>query len=143
MTSLVNLDLSFNQISTIPTSFQDMCSLRRLNLRNNNLTGQLPELFLNLTGWTKRALKELELTKNMLYGSFPDITEFSSLRELRISKNRLNGSFPEEFQQPSSLVELYLDGNWLWGSIPDLLLSVNGTVNEGLGQLSKLEQLIL
>lgn len=42
MTSLVNPDLSFNQISTIPRSFQDMCSLRRLNLRNNNLTGQLP-----------------------------------------------------------------------------------------------------
>ncbi|KAJ4728860.1 putative Leucine-rich receptor-like kinase family protein [Melia azedarach] len=155
MTSLMHLDLSFNQITGISKAFRDLSSLRRLNLYRNNLTGQLPDFFFSLSDCAKKSLKSLNLSQNMLSGSFPDITEFSSLTKLEISDNNLNGSFPKKFRQPSSLVKLNLEGNQLWGSLPDLSVfhllrhlnlcrnRLNGTIDEGLGQLSKLKVLRL
>ncbi|KAJ4706240.1 Leucine-rich repeat receptor protein kinase [Melia azedarach] len=155
MTSLLHLYLSFNQITGISKSFGNFSCLRTLDLYNNNLTGQLPDLFFNLSGRVKKSLESLDLYGNMLSGSLPDITEFSSLRELDISLNELDGSFPEKFGQSSPLVSLLLNSNQLWGSLPDLSVFpllrsldvsynlLNGTVNKGLGQLSMLERLDL
>lgn len=155
MTALQHLNLSLNQISAISKSFGNMCGLKTLHLFYNNLTGQLPELFLNLSGCSKNSLEILKLGGNKLTGSLPDITEFSSLQELHLFDNKLDGSFPEKFRKPSPLVILNLDGNQLWGSLPDLSVfpfltrldvsdsRLNGTVSEGLGRLSKLEFLDL
>lgn len=153
--SLEHLNLLSNQITAIPKSFGDLCSLKTLNLFYNNLIGDLPELFLNLSGCSKNTLEILKLAGNMLTGSLPDITEFSSLQELYLFDNKLDGSFPENFEQPSPLILLNLDSNQLWGSLPDLSVfpyltsldvsdnRLNGTVSEGLGQLSNLEFLDL
>ncbi|TXG53833.1 hypothetical protein EZV62_019089 [Acer yangbiense] len=132
-----------------------MCSLKTLNLYYNNLTAQLPELFLDLSGCTRKTLKSLKLGGNNLSGSIPDITQFPSLRELQIFDNRLDGIFPEKFGQLSPLSTLNLDGNQLWGSLPDFSVfpllrrldisdnQLNGSISEGIGQLSKLEFLDL
>ncbi|KAK0589223.1 hypothetical protein LWI29_011222 [Acer saccharum] len=150
MTSLMDLDLSLNQITAISKSFREMCSLKTLNLYYNNLTAQLPELFLDLSGCTRKTLKSLKLGGNNLSGSIPDITQFPSLRELQIFDNRLDGIFPEKFGQLSPLSTLNLDGNQIWGSLPDFSIfpllrcldisdnQLNGSISEGLRQLSKL-----
>ncbi|KAK0590033.1 hypothetical protein LWI29_021907 [Acer saccharum] len=155
MTSLMDLDLSLNQITAISKSFREMCSLKTLNLYYNNLTAQLPELFLDLSGCTRKTLKSLKLGGNNLSGSIPDITQFPSLRELQIFDNRLDGIFPEKFGQLSPLSTLNLDGNQIWGSLPDFSIfpllrcldisdnQLNGSISEGLRQLSKLEFLDL
>ena len=111
----MDLDLSKNRITGIPKSFGDMCSLKTLKIHDNNLTAKLPELFLNFSaGCAKNSLQRLMLQNNMLSGSLPGVTEFSSLKELDISNNRLDGTFPKQFCRPSSLVELDLESNQLW-----------------------------
>ncbi|KAI9175103.1 hypothetical protein LWI28_027246 [Acer negundo] len=152
MSSLLYLDLTGNGINGIPKSFGNLCGLKTLSLESNNLTGQLPELFLNLSGCTKNTLQVLRLNNNMLSGSLPDFTLFSSLRELYLYENRLNGSFPNSLAQLSNLTGLDLSRNQLVGSFPDgfsaMLTSIesldvssnwlNGSLPESIGQLSKL-----
>ncbi|KAH7549700.1 hypothetical protein JRO89_XS13G0068400 [Xanthoceras sorbifolium] len=120
MSSLLYLDLTENGITGIPRSFGNLCRLKTLTLERNNLTGELPELFLNLSaGCTKSTLQVLTLNNNMLSGSLPDFTLFSSLRELYLYENRLNGSFPNSFAQFSGITILDLSSNQLVGSLPD------------------------
>ncbi|TXG51244.1 hypothetical protein EZV62_023768 [Acer yangbiense] len=152
MSSLLYLDLTGNGINGIPKSFGNLCGLKTLFLDSNNLTGQLPELFLNLSGCTKNTLQVLRLNNNMLSGPLPDFTLFSSLREVYLYENRLNGSFPNSFAQHSDLATLDLSRNQLVGSFPDgfsaILTSIvsldvsgnrlNGSLPESFGQLSTL-----
>ncbi|KAK9181574.1 hypothetical protein WN944_024712 [Citrus x changshan-huyou] len=127
VTSLIDLDLSKNQITGIPKSFGDMCSLKTLKIHDNNHTAKLPELFLNFSaGCAKKSLQSFMLQNNMLSGSLPGVTEFSSLKELDIS-NRLNGTFPKQFCRPSSLVELDLESSQLW--VPLLGSLVLGSID--------------
>ncbi|KAK3225033.1 hypothetical protein Dsin_004895 [Dipteronia sinensis] len=152
MSSLLYLDLTENGINGIPKSFGNLCGLKTLSLESNNLTGQLAELFLNLSGCTKNTLQVLRLNNNMLSDSLPDFTLFSSLRELYNYENRLNGSFPNSLTQLSNLTILDLSRNQLVGSFPDgfcaILTSIesldvssnrlNGSLPESIGQLSSI-----
>ncbi|XP_044505724.1 receptor-like protein EIX2 [Mangifera indica] len=127
--------------------FNVSSNLHTLYLYNNHLKGPIPDHAF----WNMTSLVNPDLSFNQI-STIPRI--FFLERTAHFQK-QIKWFFPEAFQQPSSLVEQYLDRNWLWGSILDLsvfpLLKVldissnqlNGTVNEGLGQLSKLEQLIL
>lgn len=127
VTSLMDLDLSKNQITGIPKSFGDMCSLKTLKIHDNNHTAKLPELFLNFSaGCAKKSLQSFMLQNNMLSGSLPGVTEISSFKELDIS-NRLNGTFPKQFCRPSSLVELDLESSQLW--VPLLGSLVLGSID--------------
>lgn len=154
MSSLTSLFLSDNGITSIPKSFQNLCSLQKLSLENNNLTGQLADLFFNLSGCTKDTLHVVILNNNFLHGSIPDFTQFSSLQELYLSDNRLNGNFPQNFSQVSNLTALDVSGNQLVGTLPDdlsmlpaleiLQLSsnrLNETLPKSLGLLPKLQNL--
>ncbi|KAK1558996.1 hypothetical protein Q3G72_009280 [Acer saccharum] len=154
MTSLLHLDLGYNQIvGPLTKSFGNLCSLKTLSLAFNNLTGHLPQIFSYLSGCSKPTLETLLLNDNFLSGSLPDFTLFSSLRELQVQRNKLNGSFPKSFRHLSHLTILYLDSNNLVGSIPDLTVFVslkelsvydnllNGNLPKSLGKLSKLEDL--
>ncbi|KAH9647719.1 hypothetical protein KPL70_025295 [Citrus sinensis] len=77
VTSLMDLDLSKNQITGIPKSFGDMCCLKTLKIHDNILTAKLPELFLNFSaGCAKKSLQSFMLQNNMLSGSLPGVTEF-------------------------------------------------------------------
>ncbi|KAK3184076.1 hypothetical protein Dsin_031362 [Dipteronia sinensis] len=153
MTSLLHLYLDQTHIEGIPNTFRNMCSLKRLSFLNSNLSGQLVELFLNLSGCTKDALEYLNLENNNLSGSLPDFTVLSSLRELHLFNNMLDGSFPKRFGQLSNLTVLDLGSNQLGGSLPDFSVfstlkilrisnnKLNGTFSTSIGQLSKLEEL--
>ncbi|TXG64058.1 hypothetical protein EZV62_011052 [Acer yangbiense] len=154
MTSLLHLDLGYNQIvGPLTKSFGNLCSLKTLSLAFNNLTGNLPQIFSYLSGCSKPTLETLLLNDNFLSGSLPDFTIFSSLRELKVQRNKLNGSFPKSFRHLSHLTILSLESNNLVGSIPDLTVFVslkelsvydnllNGNLPKSLGKLSKLEDL--
>ncbi|XP_024046504.1 receptor-like protein EIX1 [Citrus clementina] len=152
-TSLSYLDLSNNQLVSVPKSFRNLCRLRALYQDSNNLTDLLPNLFLKLSNCSRDTLEILQLNSNMLRGSLPDITLFSSLKELHLYDNMLDGSFPRSFGQQSNLSILELDSNQLGGSLPDfsvflsmkvLYLNNNrftGTLTKSIGQLSQLELL--
>ncbi|GAB4858887.1 hypothetical protein Ancab_040378 [Ancistrocladus abbreviatus] len=133
MESLSYLDLSFNQFKGgIPKSFRHLCSLHVLDLRGNNLTGNLLGLLQSLSGCVERSLETLLLGKNSLPGSLPDFSRFPSLTDLDLSYNQLNGSFPSLANNYSSLKNLFLQNN-----------QISGSFLEELGQLSKLEKLDL
>lgn len=110
-TSLSYLDLSNNQLVSVPKSFRNLCRLRALYQDSNNLTDLLPNLFLKLSNCSRDTLEILQLNSNMLRGSLPDITLFSSLKELHLYDNMLDGSFPRSFGQQSNLSILELDSN--------------------------------
>ncbi|KAK0598152.1 hypothetical protein LWI29_032110 [Acer saccharum] len=118
MTSLQHIYLYENQIDGIDAeAFTNICSLKTLYLRSNNLTVQLSDLLFNLSDCTKGALESLTLAGNMLYGSLPDFTEFISLKKLDIRYNRLNAITPTSIGQPLKLELLDISSNSLEGTI--------------------------
>lgn len=155
MISLSHLDLSCNQFERgFSNSFKGLCSLQSMDLSQNKLTGDLLSIFQSLS-CAKKSLTSLALQHNLLSGSVPDITEFSSLRKLILHSNRLDGSLPSAFRTTSDLLILNLQDNQLTGSVPDLSVftslqvlhlqnnRLNGGIHLGLGQLSSLEKLDL
>ncbi|KAF5745184.1 protein BRASSINOSTEROID INSENSITIVE 1-like [Tripterygium wilfordii] len=155
-TSLVALDLSFNNLSgTVPSSLGSCSSLQSFHISTNKLYGELPiDTLLEMS-----SLKHLDLSFNGFIGRLPDsLPKLSKLESLDLSSNNFSGSVPSGIcQDPgNSLQELYLQNNLLTGSIPaslsncsqlvSLHLSFNsltGTIPSSLGSLSKLQDLKL
>ncbi|MCK5523998.1 MAG: hypothetical protein KAI83_12775 [Thiomargarita sp.] len=99
-----------------------------LILRNNKLSGSIPESLSNLSN-----LKSLVLGSNQLSGSIPEsLGNLSNLQRLFLFRNQLSGSIPESLGNLGNLKSLNLSSNQLSGSIP-----------ESLGNLSNLEYLKL
>ena len=79
--SLENLDLSYNKISKIPSTINDLVRLRELNIEFN----QLKDIDnLNLT-----SLVDLRLSNNKIR-SLPNINQLINLQRLYIASNGLN-----------------------------------------------------
>ncbi|XP_017179879.2 receptor-like protein EIX1 [Malus domestica] len=120
--SLVHLDLSSNQIEGgIPQSFSKLCNLQEFNLYNNTLSGQLSSLVQILLSACpdQNSLETLDLSRNHLSGSIPNLTNFSSLKELVLSDNQLSGTVPESFGHMSTLESIYLGMNGLEGVVSE------------------------
>ncbi len=119
-------------------------SLRRLNLSNNQFTGELPSELFNST-----LLQELLLANNQLRGTIPsalggistlrvfDISQNqfsgvvpSAIRDLRmverfaVSRNQFSGTLPAEVAQMVNLREFAVDNNAFSGSAPDGLATL-------------------
>ncbi|KAL6504619.1 hypothetical protein OROHE_023377 [Orobanche hederae] len=118
-----------------PNTLTQLPQLRVLSLRNNSLTGPIPDLsglinlkllFLSRNYFsgavppsisTLRRLKTLDLSYNMLSGSIPlSLNGLDRLYYLRLDFNRFNGSVPP-FNQ-SSLQIFNVSHNDLTGAIP-------------------------
>ena len=122
---------------TIPASVANLTFVRRLDLSNNNFSGQIPDLsnlqkmqVLNLsynsldgiipdTLTNCSNLKELHLYNNSLTRIPPQIGLLTNLVYMAISNNNLSGIIPPTLGNMTSLVTLYLGANNLGGSIPD------------------------
>nr|AJZ70280.1 brassinosteroid insensitive 1 [Linum usitatissimum] len=152
---LVNLDLSFNNLTgSIPSGFERCSlSLESLDLSVNNFTSELPvSTLLKL-----KRLKKIDLAFNNFAGGLPDsFSELADLEILDVSSNDLSGEIPTSICRESKLKELYLQNNQFTGKIPESLnnctelralhLSFNyltGTIPPSLGLLSNLQDLKL
>jgi len=141
MMSLINLDLSSNQLSkeisddifevgyqlnflilsnnkfegpifTIPTN------LGFLSLNDNNFSGRLPSNIFNTS------ICSLDVSNNHLIGNIPSLSkEFSRLSELRMSNNNFEGFIPLELAQLKYLSYLDLSQNNLTGLVPSFINS--------------------
>ena len=107
---------------TIPSGLGGLEMLTYLNLRSNDLTGSIPSTLGNLGNLTY-----LNLHTNQLSGSIPDLST-TMLEELYLANNYdetvegsgLTGNVPTWLNGMTGMRELWLWGNRLSGTIPDL-----------------------
>ncbi|VVA12613.1 Hypothetical predicted protein [Prunus dulcis] len=99
-----------------------------INLRNNSLSGKIPQQVDHLFG-----LQHLTLSDNMLEGEIPvKLSYCSELSIVSFRSNRLTGKIPSELGSLTKLLTLNLGTNNLTGGIPS-----------SLGNLSSITQLSL
>ncbi|CAI9273907.1 unnamed protein product [Lactuca saligna] len=110
------LDLSTNHLSGSLQQFlcpkiQESRQLKVLNLANNNLSGAIPDCWVN---WD--SLYVLNLENNRLSGGIPrSVGEVPSLRSLNIRRNNLSGKIPMSVMSSRSLLIIDLADNELTG----------------------------
>ncbi|KAL7253616.1 hypothetical protein ACSBR1_008033 [Camellia fascicularis] len=114
------LDLSNNSISG--SIYHALCGrveqpnrlLRILNLRDNYLSGRIPDCWKH---W--QSLESIKLENNNLTGTIPySIGHITSLKSLQLRDNKLSGELPLSLQHCRYLVIIDLGGNKFVGSIP-------------------------
>ena len=123
-----------------------------LDLRNNGLSGEIPEELGSLTNLTK-----LYLQGNQLSGQIPsELGSLTNLTWLVLSGNQLSGKIPSELGGLTNLTHLYLSENQLSREIPEELGSLTnltylnlrsnqltGPIPAELGSLTNLTHLYL
>jgi Leucine-rich repeat (LRR) protein len=141
------LDLSGNQLSgTIPDCFMDLTRLRLLRLDHNRLKGTLPAMGLP-------HLQEFDVSHNHLSGSLNSMfvatsnlsagsQKFeSTLKIMRLNNNRFSGTIPE-LKGASTLGTLTLTGNHLTGQVPcQSLASYENETSNAENQISPIKTL--
>lgn len=116
MKLIKSLNLSSNQLGSIPDYILNLTSLITLDLGDNHITGALPPLYqlINLTS--------LILVNNKITGQVSPKFFDCNLTSIDLGYNLLNGSI--SWSTTSSISSLLLNNNELTGVIP----SVNGWV---------------
>jgi hypothetical protein len=117
-TRLAILDLSSNLLQgslPIPAA----SNLKYYIISNNSLTGNVPELFCNLS-----SLQVLDLASNNLSGSLPRCLDNfgASLLILNLQRNKFQGSIPESWVKGSQLKIIIFSQNQFQGRLPRLLV---------------------
>ncbi|KAI8610205.1 hypothetical protein BC830DRAFT_1084924 [Chytriomyces sp. MP71] len=101
---------------SLPCDMTALQSLAYLDLRHNQLQGQIPVEICAVAS----SLVSLLFAGNQLSGPIPpELSKLTQLRELDLRENQLTGNLPSSL--PPSLKVLFLDANQLSGSIPDAL----------------------
>ncbi|GJN39200.1 hypothetical protein PR202_gb28302 [Eleusine coracana subsp. coracana] len=136
---------------TISPAIASLAALTHLNLSRNSLDGPFPAALLSLSN-----ASVVDVSNNRLSGALPDLPAAGdsvlALRELDVSSNLLAGQFPIAlWEHTPSLVSLNASNNSFQGSIPSLCatcpslavldLSMNmfgGSVPPGFGNCSRL-----
>jgi len=99
----------------VPAGFGDrLTRLQVLRLKNNSLTGPIPESLANMS-----SLRRLALANNQFDGQIPPgLANLAGLRALDLAVNKLHGALPLAMYNLSSLKTFHVEGNQLHGSIP-------------------------
>ncbi|CAN6863833.1 unnamed protein product [Brassica oleracea] len=117
-----------------------MSSLVDLNLRNNSLSGSLPDMFMHAY-----ELSSIDVSHNRLVGKLPaSLTACSSLEVLNVESNEINDTFPFQLNSLQKLQVLVLRSNkfhgmlhhsdGVWFGFPQLKI-IDVSHNEFLGTL--------
>ncbi|CAL5403854.1 unnamed protein product [Camellia sinensis] len=149
-TNLGILFLDSNKIGgSIPTEMANLVNLLALNMSDNHFIGNI---FADIGKLQK--LQFLDLSGNKFYGKIPlSFKNLSSLAYLHLEVNNLHGNIPPSLGK-CPLVDLFLDGNNLSGTIPKQVLTLPsllnlylhdnhlvGSIQLEIGNLMNLEQL--
>jgi|GEM_PF-7000430 len=110
--SLITLDVSHNQISSLPSQIGQLTRLESLNVSYNKLSGALPGEI------RKMSLKSLDASYNSLTGVPAEIGQLSNLKTINLSYNQLTG-LPNELANIPVVDVLDLSYNQI-SSITDL-----------------------
>jgi len=94
----------------IPSELGHLTRLRGLGLHGNVLSGLVPESLNKL-----KELYVLYLDENALEGVIPGLSDLTNLADLRLRDNKFEGHLPA---LPKRLQLVYLDNNFLTGSLP-------------------------
>ncbi|MBA0560402.1 hypothetical protein Golob_017304 [Gossypium lobatum] len=116
--SLSDIDLSDNLLTgVLAPSIWNLCErLVSLKLHGNSLSGSLPEPA--LPNSTCKNLQSLDLGNNKFLGDFPEfVTRFQALKELDLSSNMLSGQIPQSLAT-LNLGKLNLSHNNFSGMLP-------------------------
>ncbi|GLT83934.1 hypothetical protein SLE2022_021970 [Rubroshorea leprosula] len=113
------LDLSNNSFSGTISHFlcykmEEPKSLQNLHLADNHLSGQIPDCWMN---WP--SLLSVDMKNNNLNGNIPSSIGYLSFLEfLHLRRNNLSGVLPESMQNCTELLALDLSGNSFTGHVP-------------------------
>jgi Leucine-rich repeat (LRR) protein len=106
--SLRILHLANNKLTGNLDSLHFSTGLINVNISQNDLSGNLPANFNNLTG-----LITLNLSNNKFTGSIPALSRLISLRTLNLSFNQFTGALPASFANLTSLTSFVVNDNKL------------------------------
>lgn len=99
-------------IGNIPNEIYKMSSLEVIDLRDNSISGSLPN---RICDWLPR-LSNFILGQNKLNGEIPtNLGNCSELEVLELTRNEFRGFIPKEIGNLTKLQELYLASNNLEG----------------------------
>ncbi|KAL0794851.1 hypothetical protein Bca101_066228 [Brassica carinata] len=113
--SLYFFDASNNHLSgSIPSCLMNFTvSFRDISLRNNNLSGFLPDTFTNAN-----ELRSLDVSRNQLAGKLPkSLINCKSMEYLNLKGNKFNDTFPSWLGSLGELRVLFLGSNAFYGPI--------------------------
>ncbi|KAH6836042.1 leucine-rich repeat transmembrane protein kinase family protein [Perilla frutescens var. hirtella] len=156
ISTLESLDVSHNQLSSIPEGFYTGCGetseLKLLNFSGNELKGSLP----SFNGFT--VLENLDLSRNSLSGEISQqLDGLGSLKSLDLSWNQFTGKIPTNLGKMNLLEEIVLSANSFRGEIPVEMITkysnlrvidlsanqLSGSIPRELGELTSLQTLLL
>jgi len=89
---------------TIPTEISQLNHLRELSLHDNFLSGTIPPV-------SPSALKRLELSNNMLTGDLHELPFIPNLHVLNLASNQLTGKFPRKLGKSTFLYFIDVSNN--------------------------------
>ncbi|MED6131772.1 hypothetical protein PIB30_013024 [Stylosanthes scabra] len=114
LSKLQTLDLSCNKITTLPSDFWSLSTIKSLNLSTNQISGSLTNNIGNFG-----MLEAIDLSSNNFTDEIPEaIGSLMSLRVLKLDHNRFSRSIPAGILKCQSLVSIDLSSNQLNGTLP-------------------------
>ncbi|KAF7806552.1 putative leucine-rich repeat receptor-like serine/threonine-protein kinase [Senna tora] len=161
--NLYYLDMGSNRLEgQVPLALSNSTQLKWLDLGSNMLSGELPSKIIG--NWPE--LQYLYLSYNgfvshdgntNLEPFFASLVNLSNLEELKLAGNNLGGKLTHVIGGlPKSLVQLHLDDNLIYGSIPPHISNLvnltllnlssnhlNGRIPPSLCQMGRLERVYL
>jgi hypothetical protein len=115
--------LNYNNLSGQLPADLGFSKLSFLALANNRLTGPIPPSIAHL----KDSLLEVLLLNNQLSGCLaPELGMLTKAAVIDAGMNQLTGPIPSSFSCLSSVEQLNLAGNCLYGEVPDALCKLAG-----------------